>query len=130
MTLLSERSARTPATPESGGIAAQLTELVSPMSGGALPFRLRAWDGSESGPVGTPVAILRSPAALRRLLWAPGELGLAQAYVTGELDVEGDLKTALETVWATVRSRGLRGLRPTPRLVGNAVRTARELGIV
>ena len=53
------------------------------------------------------VVILRSPAALRRLLWSPGELGLAQAYVTGELDVEGDLKTALESVWATVRARGL-----------------------
>ena len=35
--------------------------------------------------------ILRSPRALRRLLWSPGELGLAQAYVTGDLDVEGDL---------------------------------------
>ncbi len=41
--------------------------------------------------------ILRSRRALRRLLWQPGELGLAQAYVTGELDVEGDLADGLRT---------------------------------
>ena len=40
---------------------------------------------------------LRSPDALRRLLWHPGELGAAQAYVTGELDVHGDLEAALAT---------------------------------
>ena len=34
--------------------------------------------------------MLRSPNALRRLLWSPGELGAAQAYVTNELDVEGE----------------------------------------
>ena len=33
--------------------------------------------------------------ALRRLLWAPGELGLARAYVTGDIDVEGDLADGL-----------------------------------
>jgi cyclopropane-fatty-acyl-phospholipid synthase len=44
---------------------------------------------------------LGSPAALRRLLWAPGELGLAQAYVTGELDVDGDLAEGLRRVWAS-----------------------------
>ena len=30
----------------------------------------------------------------------PGELGLAQAYVTGELDVEGDLADGFRRVWA------------------------------
>mgnify|MGYP000561977446 CR=1 FL=1 len=32
------------------------------------------------------------PRALRRLLWAPNQLGLARAYVAGELDVEGDVR--------------------------------------
>ena len=130
MTLLSERALRTPSSPESGGIAARLGQLVAPMFGGELPFRLRAWDGSEAGPADAPVAILRSPAALRRLVWAPGELGLAQAYVTGELDVEGDLQTALENVWATVRARGLSGRRLTPQLIAKAARTAVELGAI
>jgi cyclopropane-fatty-acyl-phospholipid synthase len=56
-----------------------------------LPVRLRAWDGSEAGPPEAPVVVVRSPRALRRLVWAPGELGLGRAYVAGELDVEGDL---------------------------------------
>jgi hypothetical protein len=57
MTLLSERPA-TPAAPApTAGIATQLEALVAPLFGGELPFRLRAWDGSEAGPAGTPVAI-------------------------------------------------------------------------
>jgi cyclopropane-fatty-acyl-phospholipid synthase len=60
-----------------------------------VPVRLRAWDGSEVGPVGGPVVVVRSRRALRRLAWAPGELGLGRAFVAGEIDVEGDLFTAL-----------------------------------
>jgi cyclopropane-fatty-acyl-phospholipid synthase len=33
----------------------------------------------------------KSPDALRRLLWAPGELGLARAYVAGDIEVEGSI---------------------------------------
>ncbi len=52
-------------------------------------MRLRAWDGSEAGPADAPLVELRSADAVRRMLWHPGELGAAQAYVTGELDVPG-----------------------------------------
>ena len=41
-----------------------------------------------------PLVELRSPDAVRRLLWHPGELGAAQAYVTGELDVPGGRLTS------------------------------------
>ena len=44
-----------------------------------LPVRLRLWDGSEAGPDGGPVLVARSAQALRRILWRPGELGLARA---------------------------------------------------
>ena len=71
-----------------------------------LPVRLRAWDGSEAGPRGTPVAVIRSPEALCRLLWRPGELGLARAYVSGELDVEGDLTEGLRLVFTAIRPKG------------------------
>ena len=53
----------------------------------SCPVRLQVWDGSVAGPEDAPLVVLRSPDALRRLLWHPGELGAAQAYVTGELDV-------------------------------------------
>ena len=63
-----------------------------------IPVRLRAWDGSETGPAGSPLVELRTPDAIRRLLWHPGELGAAQAYVTGELEVHHDLDEALTPV--------------------------------
>ncbi len=41
----------------------------------------------RSGPRDGPgTVIVRSPTAVKRMLWAPGELGLGRAYVTGELD--------------------------------------------
>jgi cyclopropane-fatty-acyl-phospholipid synthase len=69
-----------------------------------LPVRVRAWDKSEAGPAGAPIVVLRSPRALRRALWRPGELGLARAYVSGDLDVEGDLTEGLRLTWGAIRS--------------------------
>ena len=48
--------------------------------------------------------VIRSRRALRRLLWAPGELGLARAYVTGDIDVDGDLADGFRRVWRLARS--------------------------
>ena len=78
--------------------------------GRRLPVRLRAWDGSEAGPADAPVLVVRSPRALSRILWRPGELGLARAYVSGDLDVDGDL------------TEGLRRSRPTSAPVSPAAR--------
>ncbi|MEV4946651.1 cyclopropane-fatty-acyl-phospholipid synthase family protein [Streptomyces sp. NPDC053755] len=76
--------------------ALRLTTLAEELLGVPLPVRLRAWDGSEAGPAGGPVLIVRERRALRRLLWKPGELGLARAWVAGEIDVEGDLYDVLD----------------------------------
>ena len=77
-----------------------------------------------------PVLVHRDPRALRRLLWQPGELGLAQAYVTGELDVEGDLADGLRRVWrAGPRRRPVRpgraGGRPSAAAAAAALGAAR-----
>ena len=85
-------------------IAPQLADLARTVLGTELPVRLRAWDGSEAGPADGPVGIVRSRRALRTLLWAPGELGLARAYVTGDLDVEGDLYELLARCWELARA--------------------------
>ena len=62
----------------------------------ALPFTLRFWDGSTlAGESPTPVTVVRSPKALAYLLRAPNQIGLARAWVTGVLDVEGDLGAVL-----------------------------------
>jgi len=118
--------------PTSAGVADRLAEAVRPFIGGDLPVRLEAWDGSVAGPEGAPLVVLRSPDALRRLLWHPGELGAAQAYVTGELDVpEQDgwtLESALTHAFAVGAERGLSGVRLSPRAMVDAVRTAAGLG--
>src|SRR5690349_12739190 len=108
-------------------VAPALAAVAEPLFGGELPVRLRAWDGSEHGPAGAPVVVLRSRRALRRLLWHPGELGLAQAYVTGELDVEGDLFEGFRRIWATVRERELSAARPP---LGATLRTALRHGVI
>ncbi|MEU6807226.1 cyclopropane-fatty-acyl-phospholipid synthase family protein [Streptomyces neyagawaensis] len=116
-----------PTTARSGA-AHLLTALAEDALGGTLPVRLRAWDGSETGPADAPVVVVRSRRALRRLLWQPGELGLAQAYVTGELDIEGDLAHGLRTVWAAHRELRLRPPRLSPADRARAVATAVRLG--
>uniref|UniRef100_A0AAU2V8G4 Cyclopropane-fatty-acyl-phospholipid synthase family protein n=1 Tax=Streptomyces sp. NBC_00003 TaxID=2903608 RepID=A0AAU2V8G4_9ACTN len=86
--------------------ALRLTALAEELLGEALPVRIRAWDGSEAGPPGAPVLVVRHRRALRRLLWKPGELGLARAWVAGEIDVEGDLYAALDLLAGLIWERG------------------------
>jgi cyclopropane-fatty-acyl-phospholipid synthase len=74
-----------------------VADLVSSVLGPDLPIAVRAYDGSRLGPADAPATlVLRSPDALRRIATAPGELGLGRAYVAGDLDVEGDIFSALE----------------------------------
>ncbi|NLU75835.1 class I SAM-dependent methyltransferase [Streptomyces sp. HNM0575] len=71
-------------------VASRLSALTERLLGAPLPVRIRAWDGSEGGPPEAPVLRVRHRRALRRILWRPGELGLARAWVAGELDTDGD----------------------------------------
>ena len=89
-------------------VAETLAGAVRQFVGDDLPVRIRAWDGSEAGPADAPVAVIRNRRALRRLLWHPDELGLARAYVTGDLDVEGDLDDGFRRVWTLSRAGGAR----------------------
>ncbi|MFI6639233.1 class I SAM-dependent methyltransferase [Streptomyces sp. NPDC050504] len=86
--------------------AQRLSALAEEILDGPLPVRIRAWDGSEAGPPGTPVLVVRHRRALRRLLWKPGELGLARAWVAGDLDVDGDLYEALDLLAELIWERG------------------------
>ncbi|WP_326787332.1 cyclopropane-fatty-acyl-phospholipid synthase family protein [Streptomyces sp. NBC_00151] len=92
--------------------APRLKGLVEQLLGVPLPLRVRAWDGSETGPPAAPALVVRNRRALRRLLWKPGELGLARAWVSGDLGVEGDLYTALDLISGLVweRPEDARGL--------------------
>ncbi|MGP9723227.1 class I SAM-dependent methyltransferase [Corynebacterium sp. AOP40-9SA-29] len=141
---------------EDEGVAGRLASVVTQLAGVApeeLPVRLRAWDGSVAGPdaaADVPTLVINDPQALTRLLWSPGELGLAQAYVTGEIDAEagdgdgagaGDpLAEGFARLTALARRPDVRLRMPASSpgsagLVGLAgvadvLRTVRELGVV
>src|ERR1700753_1946351 len=73
-----------------------LAQVFEAIAGPDAPVEFRAYDGSVAGQPDSPVKIrVRSPAAVSYLAQAPGALGLARAYVSGHLDVDGDMYTAL-----------------------------------
>ncbi|MEU6760128.1 class I SAM-dependent methyltransferase [Streptomyces sp. NPDC046685] len=108
--------------------AERLADLAGRVLPGPLPVRVRAWDGSQAGPADAPLILLRSPQAVRRLLWQPGELGLAEAYITGDLDVEGDLAHALSHAGQAVRDQP--PTRPQPGALATAAVLAARLGVL
>jgi cyclopropane-fatty-acyl-phospholipid synthase len=68
---------------------------------GNPPIRVDAYDGSAAGPRDANVSIeLRSPRALSYVISAPGSLGFARAFVSGELHIHGSLYDALAIVWS------------------------------
>jgi cyclopropane-fatty-acyl-phospholipid synthase len=55
------------------------------------PVRIHAYDGSVAGPQDAAVEVtVRSRRAVAHAVTAPGELGLARSYVSGEIDVSTD----------------------------------------
>ncbi|MGW5326213.1 class I SAM-dependent methyltransferase [Streptomyces sp. NPDC004014] len=108
--------------------ASRLRSLAEQLLGSPLPLRIRAWDGSQSGPPDAPALVVRNRRALRRLLFKPGELGLARAWVAGDLDVEGDLYAVLEVMAGPVWENGEDGRSLVEALRDREVRAAgREL---
>jgi cyclopropane-fatty-acyl-phospholipid synthase len=61
-------------------------------------FAVRLWDGStwpaEPGLPTRFTLVVACPGVLRRMLLRPSELSLAEAYIFGGLDVEGDMEAA------------------------------------
>src|ERR1700745_1665412 len=73
-----------------------LAEVFEQVVGPDAPVGFEASDGSSAGPGDSPVKItVKSPTAVAYLAQAPGALGLARAYVSSHLDVDGDMYMAL-----------------------------------
>jgi cyclopropane-fatty-acyl-phospholipid synthase len=141
----------------SARVADALVPLVGRVLGESPLIAVRCWDGSTLGPEGGTTVVLNSPDALRHLLYAPGELGLARAYVSGSLDLEGDMfdllavrdrlagrdeylrvgldRRALLDAWRAARQLGLLGRPPArppeeARLHGRRHSKARDAAAV
>jgi cyclopropane-fatty-acyl-phospholipid synthase len=111
-------------------VAPRLVGLAERLIGAPLPVRVRAWDGSEAGAPDGPVVVIKHRRALRRLLWNPGELGLARAFVAGEIEAEGDIAEGLSRFWKLAKAQDLSGIRPRPADLVDAVRTAAALRVL
>jgi cyclopropane-fatty-acyl-phospholipid synthase len=117
--------------PATDPVADQVLPLVDALTTRRLPLAIRAWDGSWAGTPEAPVTVvLHSPLALRHLLWAPGELGLARAHVQGHLDIEGDVFALLDLrrEMGAVDDHVRLGLRPSGWWL--LARTATRLGAI
>jgi len=55
-------------------------------------FAVRLWDGTEWGDPDSFTLVLAHPGALRAMFLPPSELALAEAYIRGDFEIEGDLR--------------------------------------
>jgi cyclopropane-fatty-acyl-phospholipid synthase len=125
VTTLQHRGTGT-ATATGRTVAEYLQPIVHQIFGGPPPVEISFWDGSHVGAGGPGRIVVRGPDALRRLIWAPGELGLARAFVAGDLDVTGDLADMLRVTTAALSAGGLRAVAAVPA----AISAAKALGLV
>jgi cyclopropane-fatty-acyl-phospholipid synthase len=111
--------------------ATEVLSMLEAAVGGPLPIRIRCWDGSQAGEAdaaATVVFVRRR--ALRRLLWAPRELGLVRAYVSGDVDFEGDIFAVLDLPDVIRRVAHHQGIGLTSRQRLESAVTALRLGAV
>jgi cyclopropane-fatty-acyl-phospholipid synthase len=74
---------------------ALLTEILGPPAHWRIGVRL--WDGTALGPSGAATtAVLPHPWSLRSLLWPPTDLNAGEAYIFGDVDVEGDIEDVFD----------------------------------
>src|SRR5574340_422902 len=67
-----------------------IAEILATLSDGMLPLRFTAYDGSAAGPEDAPYGLhLNSTRGTTYLATAPGDLGMARAYVSGDLEARG-----------------------------------------
>lgn len=74
----------------------RLADVFQRVVGPDAPVEFHAFDGSRAGAPDADIKVdVRSPVAVAYLAQAPGALGLARAYVSGHINVEGDMYAAL-----------------------------------
>ncbi|HEY2550095.1 MAG TPA: cyclopropane-fatty-acyl-phospholipid synthase family protein [Streptosporangiaceae bacterium] len=97
-----------------------LADVFERVAGADSEVEFRAYDGSTAGSPGAPIRMtVRTPLAVSYLAQAPGGLGLARAYVAGDLDMDGDMYAALARLSTAQR---------IDLSVGEKLRVLRELG--
>ena len=99
--------------------------IFEALFGANAPVRFSAYDGSSAGDPSAPIGMhLRTPRGTSYIATAPGSLGLARAYIQGDLEIDGvhpgNPYDALRLIEQDLHMR-----RPAP---GQALAWARSLG--
>ncbi|NUR57309.1 MAG: class I SAM-dependent methyltransferase [Catenulispora sp.] len=107
-------------------VASVFRPLLTVALGEAPTVRFEFWDGSSLTPEGghSGTVVVNTKDALKNLVWAPGELGLARAYVSGMIDFQGDIFTVLRALQQTAP----RDARLGADAAVQALNAARRLG--
>lgn len=68
-----------------------VAEMIEAVTEPPIPFRFIAYDGSATGPEDAKYTVrITSNDGLAYIATAPGDVGLARAWLTGGLEVEGE----------------------------------------
>ncbi|WP_224399805.1 SAM-dependent methyltransferase [Corynebacterium poyangense] len=77
--------------PSSDRAPMNIAEMVEALTVAQLPLRISAFDGSATGPEDSPFRLdVANEQGLAYIATAPGDLGLARAYITGGLEISGE----------------------------------------
>lgn len=123
VTKKTDATRQTDAAHPAGTSTYTLAEVLEILAGGRLPLRFTAYDGSSAGPPDAPLGLdLKSPRGTTYLATGRGDLGLARAYIAGDLDIDGVhpgdpyelLKALADSLVFT---------RPSPRMMLDIIRS-------
>ncbi|MGH3969951.1 MAG: class I SAM-dependent methyltransferase [Mycobacterium sp.] len=100
-----------------------LAQILAIVAEGGQPLKFTAYDGSTAGPDDAVLGVgLLTPRGTTYLVTAPGELGMARAYVSGDLELHGVHPGDPYEVLKTLADK-LDFKRPPPRVLANIVRS-------
>ncbi|WP_018180318.1 class I SAM-dependent methyltransferase [Jongsikchunia kroppenstedtii] len=100
-----------------------LSQIVEAVAGGDLKIRVEAYDGSSAGPADAQYGLrLNTPRGTSYLATAPDDLGLARAYIAGDLELLGGHPAdPYEPLRAISENAGFQ--KPSPMTLANIARS-------
>lgn len=100
-----------------------LAEILEIFASGSQPLKFTAYDGSTSGPSDAALGLdLKTPRGTTYLATAPGDLGLARAYVSGDLELHGVHPGDPYPLLCALAEK-MAFKRPSARMLANIVRS-------
>jgi cyclopropane-fatty-acyl-phospholipid synthase len=82
----------------------RLGEIFERVVHESAPVGFRGYDGSTAGPADAELMLeIRRPEAVAYIATAPGELGFVRAYVTGALEIHGDIHATIHAILANLK---------------------------